>query len=116
MATITSTENKWLVWVLTLILSVSLSLSGYFFSDAYKRLSSVENKTERLQTETAVITSNRFSWLEQKTILDNERLAMDRRIIKLEETNVFIKDSLVRIERLIVEHLKDGNMYGSSTE
>ena len=94
-----------------------MTLSGFFFNETYKRLITLEGSVQKLQTETAVITSNRFSstsWLEQKTILDNERLVLDRRIIILEQNNGFIRESLTRIENLISEHIKD-KTYGSST-
>lgn len=96
-----------------------MTLSAWFLNQTWTKISILENKVQAIELSTAAITANRFTsgdWVTQKNLLDAERMSMDRRIIKLEETTVYIKDSLVRIENIITEHLKVDKTYGYGTE
>ena len=78
--------------------------SSWFLNQAWGKINKVEDSLHSLELISAANTTNKFTqsdWTTNKTIIDNERLALDRRIMRLEETNTVTKDTLIEIKQLL---------------
>jgi len=96
----------WFMRIGTLVVSMGLSVSSWFLNQAWTRINETENRISKLELASAATSGNRFTsndWAAAKMIMDTERMAMDRRIIRLEEALPGIKDSLIEIKQLIKE-------------
>ena len=96
--------TTWIIKIGSFFMSIAIMVSSLFLNQAWNRISNVEDSVHELQIATATMQGNRFSskdWTDAKTILDAERLAMDRRVIRLEESLPIIKDTLIEIKQKI---------------
>ena len=93
--------TSWIIRVgAPLLMSIALAISSWFLTQAWNRIGAIEKAVTELQISSATTNGNRFTstnWVEAKTILDSERLAQDRRIIRLEESLPIIKESLLEL-------------------
>jgi len=99
--------NTWIIRVGSVVMSIALMFSTWFLSQAWDRINNMEKSIRSLEISMATAQSNRFTnmdWITNKTILDSEKLAIDRRVMRIEEANVAVKDSLIRIETAINKH------------
>ena len=100
-------------WVLKIggfIMSIALMVSSWFLNQAWNRIQTIENKVQQLELQGAATSGNRFTsidWQTNKAILDNERLALDRRMIKQEEMSLIIKDSLMELKTNVNQLLNE---------
>lgn len=104
---IQSATNTWIIRIGTFIMSIAIMFSTWFLSQAWDRINTMEKSIRTLEISMATAQSNRFTsmdWITNKTILDSEKLAIDRRVMRIEETNAAVKDSLIRIETTISKH------------
>ena len=86
------------------IMSIAIMLSSWFLNQAIDRIGNIENSIKSLELVNATVSGNRFTtndWATAKSILDSERNSIDRRIIRLEENSVVIKDALVEIKQIL---------------
>jgi len=87
--------------ILGAIISIALSISGYFLSDCYSRLGKVEGMVTELRLGAEKTSGNRFTsvdWLSNKAVLDSDRQAMERRVIVLEQNFIQCRDILLEIK------------------
>jgi hypothetical protein len=101
--------NTWIIRVGSVVMSIALMFSTWFLSQAWDRINNMEKSIRSLEISMATAQSNRFTsmdWITNKTILDSDKLAIDRRVMRIEETNVAVKDSLIRIEAAMNKHLE----------
>lgn len=100
------TTSYWTNRVVSILLSISIAVTSFFLKTAWDRINEVEISVHRIELDTATNHGNRFTstnWVESKAILDAERLALDRRVMRLEESLPVIKDSLIAIEKKVTE-------------
>ena len=105
-------ENPWINRGLSAVFAIGMAVSGYFLNGTMQKIQEIEKRVYTMELASATTNGNRFTsgdWTSAKTILDNERLQMDRRLIKLEESIPNIKDSLTEIKLMIKE-----NHYGQN--
>jgi hypothetical protein len=106
-------EKNWAVRILIGVMSISIAMSSWFLSECWNKISILENKVQSIEIACATVSSNRFTsgdWLTQKTLMDVDKIAAEKRIIRLEESIPVIKDSMLRIEIALKEHSeKDRN-------
>lgn len=96
--------------ILCALIGIGLTISSYFLNTTMTRLEANEKNIQTLEITSATTAGNRFTsndWITQKNLLDAEKMAMDRRIMRVEESLPFIRDSLGRIETSINKHLED---------
>ena len=101
-------ENPWAFRIFSTVMSIGLMASSWFLNNTMNRLDKNDSRVQSLELTSA----NRFTsqdWIQAKTLLDNERLSMDRRIIRVEENLPFIKDSLINIQKSIDKHIANDN-------
>jgi hypothetical protein len=107
---ILKTENKWLTNILSIVCTIGLMISSFFLKECWDNLKTTQKDIQTLEITSATTAGNRFTsndWIAQKNLLDAEKLAMDRRLMRVEESLPFIRDSLGRIEASINKHLED---------
>lgn len=91
---------NWILRIGSFAMSVAIMVSSWFLNQAWNRIGTIEQKVHELELVGATSSGNRFTsndWQTNKALLDAERLSMDRRIIRLEESLPSIKDSLLEI-------------------
>lgn len=87
--------------VFPIAMSISIAASSWFLNQAWSKISILEDKVHAIEVSVASTSGNRFSsndWVTAKSIIDSERAALDRRIMRLEESLPVIKDSLIEIK------------------
>ena len=97
-------ENPWIFRFAGILMSFAIMASSWFLNQAWGKINKVEDSLHSLELISAANTTNKFTqsdWTTNKTIIDNERLALDRRIMRLEETNTVTKDTLIEIKQLL---------------
>lgn len=97
-------ENPWINRIISAVFAIGMAVSGYFLNETMGTIKEVENRVYSLEIKDATITGNRFTssdWMTQKSLIDADKLATERRITKLEEAIPTIKESLIRIELAI---------------
>ena len=98
-----------MTWVLKIggfIMSITIMLSSWFLNQAMTRISNIEVAVKSLELNNASLSGSKFTtadWANAKTVLDNERNAIDRRIVRLEENSIAIKDALLEIKQILKE-------------
>ena len=88
------------------LMAIALASTTWFLLQLWDKQNNLEKVVYGIQLEQAKTSSNRFTsndWVINKSVLDSERLALDRRLIKLEETIPIIKDSNIEIKQSIGE-------------
>ena len=101
-----SNNTSWALRIGSFAMSIAIMVSSWFLSQAWDRINNIEKSVHQLEIATALTNSNKFTtndWATAKSVLDSDRLAMDRRIIRLEESLPSIKDSLLEIKNSIVK-------------
>lgn len=104
---ITTNKNETLSWILRIgsfIMSIAIMVSSWFLNQAWNRIGDNEKAIRVLELHNAQSDGNKFTaidWTIQKTLIDSEKLALDRRIIRLEEALPVIKDTLIEIKQTI---------------
>jgi chaperonin cofactor prefoldin len=102
-------KNETMSWILKIggfIMSITIMLSSWFLNQAMTRISNIEVAVKSLELNNATSVGNKFTntdWANAKTILDNERNSIDRRIVRLEENSIVIKDALLEIKQILKE-------------
>jgi len=102
-------KNDTINWVLKIggfIMSLAIMVSSWFLNQAMGRINDIEKSVKSLEINAALIAGSKFTatdWSNAKTILDADRNAIDRRIVRLEENSVVIKDSLMEIKEILKE-------------
>ena len=97
---------NWTLKIGSFIMSIAIMITSWFLNQAWNRIGAVEDKVHEIELTNVQITSSRFTssdWTNAKTVLDSDRLALDRRIIRLEESLPAIKESLIEIKQAINE-------------
>jgi hypothetical protein len=97
---------SWIIRIGSFVMSIAIMVSSWFLNQAWNRITEVEHAVKALEITSASTNGNRFTtndWVTAKSILDTERLAMDRRIIRMEESIPAIKDSLIEIKAQLRE-------------
>lgn len=88
----------------SLIMSLSVMLSCWFLNQAWNRINDMDKAIRELQVETASIKETRITSSQFNTIkaaLDSSDAALDRRIIRLEESIPMIKENLTEIKTML---------------
>jgi hypothetical protein len=96
--------NDWTIRIVGLTMSVAIAISSFFLKEAWYKISDLEKKVNTIMIAAAEPSGNRFTstnWIDAKSILDSERLAQDRRIMRLEESVPVIKESLLEIKQTL---------------
>jgi len=102
-------KNDTMNWILKIggfIMSITIMVSSWFLNQAMGRLNDVEKSIKSLEISEATSAGSKFTsldWVNAKTIIDTNQSAIDRRLVKLEENNSTIKDSLAEIKQLLKE-------------
>lgn len=94
----------WTLKIASFIMSIAIMISSFFLTKAWDKISNLEKDIVELKIDASRTQSNRFSsndWVTAKSILDSERLSMDRRLIRMEETIPMINDSISEIKQTI---------------
>ena len=95
------TETGYLQKALSVVMSIGLAISGWFLTTAYGELNTLNNRVQAVELIQASTTANRFTsgdFVKAKEIIDQQQLAIDRRITILEENMKNIKDILAEIK------------------
>ena len=96
--------DSWVSRGLMILVSIVLAICSWFLTQAWDRISENEQAIHKLEVSDAETSGNRFTsgdWANAKAVLDSDRLSMDRRIIRLEESLPTIKDTLIEIKQTI---------------
>ena len=83
-------ENPWIFRFAGILMSFAIMASSWFLNQAWTKITAIECSLHTLEVTVASGTVNKFTqtdWASTKTTLDNERLLLDRRVMRLEETN-----------------------------
>jgi hypothetical protein len=105
-------ESAWL-WihrilmpVLMAFLTVAFGVGGFIGAKVWDRvehgLVSLDDRVDAIEVDNARIDGSRFTtqhWTEAKARLDEDRVNLDRRLTRLEESIPQIKETLIRIEK-----------------
>ncbi|MBF0207900.1 MAG: hypothetical protein HQK53_13535 [Oligoflexia bacterium] len=94
-------DAAWTNKIFPIAMSISIAASSWFLNQAWTKISTLEAKVQAIEVSVAATSGNRFSsndWVTAKSLLDTERTALDRRIMRLEESLPVIKDSLLEIK------------------
>lgn len=100
------TEKNILYKILTFLTSAGLAISGWFINQNLQRLDNLDAAVYELRINQERTSSNRFSsndWVVNKALMDADRLALDKRVIRVEENMTTIKESLTEIKESIRE-------------
>jgi len=100
-------NTRWVIRIGTFTMSVAIMVSSWFLNQAWGRIGTIETSVHELQLTAASTSGNKFTsgdWVKSKTVLDTERLALDRRLIRVEETIPIIKESLEDIKDMLRTH------------
>jgi hypothetical protein len=98
------TTASWILKISSFVMSIAIMISSWFLSQAWDKINTIEKSVHELEITAALTNSTKFTnndWASAKSVLDADRLAMDRRIIRLEESLPSIKDSLIEIKNSI---------------
>jgi hypothetical protein len=98
--------NPWTIRIGSFIISIFIMISSWFLNQAWGRIAEIERSVKQLELSSASTSGNRFTsgdWTKAKEILDSERLSMDRRVIRLEESIPMIKETQFDIKKSIDE-------------
>lgn len=93
---------SWIIRIGSFIMSIAIMVSSWFLNQAWNRISENERAIRNIELNAATVSGTRFTstdWTIQKNLIDSERLALDRRIIRLEESLPVIKDTLLEIKQ-----------------
>ena len=99
-------EKNYLQRILSILTSVGLAISGWFLTTAYNQLDQLNNRVQTIELKQAETSGNRFTsadWTNAKTIIDADRLALDKRLIVVEENNRQVREMLVEIKQDLKE-------------
>ena len=94
--------QSWVLRIFSLLMATGLATTSWFLNQAWDRINQNERDINELKITSATTSGNRFTsgdWMEAKRNLDSDRLALDRRIIRLEESIPTIKDTLLEIKQ-----------------
>jgi hypothetical protein len=102
-------KNDTMNWILKIggfIMSIAIMVSSWFLNEAMGRINSIEKSVKDLEIMEATSSGSKFTtldWVNAKNSIDSTQSSIDRRLIKLEENNITIKDSLAEIKQLLKE-------------
>lgn len=108
---INNTQNSWLTQIVGAVMSIAILASSWFLTQAWNRINKVEDSVHQMEINVATTDGNRFTsmdWVVAKNALDAKQTDIDRRVMRLEETSVIIKESLIRIENAVIKHTDSG--------
>lgn len=97
-------NNAWSNRFFPIAMSISIAASSWFLNQAWTKIATLESKVQQIEVSVASASGNKFSssdWVTAKSLLDNERTLLDRRIVRLEESIPVIKDTLIEIKNQI---------------
>jgi len=97
----TSSPTAWTNKFFPIAMSISIAASSWFLNQAWTKIANLEDKVQKIEVSVASASGNKFSssdWINAKSLLDNERTLLDRRIVRLEESLPIIKDTLLEIK------------------
>lgn len=100
----TTSSTTWTLRIGSFVMSIAIMVSSWFLNQAWERINTIEKSVRALEIASATTNGTKFTandWANAKSILDADRLAMDRRIIRLEESLPTIKESLIEIKNNI---------------
>ena len=95
---------KVLTWIIRALMALSITMTSWFLSQAWEKINENAKDISELKLIQAESKGQLFTasdWATAKMLIDNEKLAMDRRIIRLEESIPVIKESLIDIKQTI---------------
>lgn len=107
---IKSDTMNWIMKIAGFVMSIAIMVSSWFLNQAMGRINEVEKSVKNLELSAATNAGSKFTssdWINAKSIIDADRSAIDRRLVKLEENNITIKDSLAEIKQLLKERKND---------
>lgn len=99
-----TTSSTWTLRIGSFVMSIAIMVSSWFLNQAWERINNIEKSIRDLELATATTNGTKFTandWANAKSILDADRLAMDRRVIRLEESLPTIKETLIDIKNNI---------------
>ena len=102
----------WFIRIGGFVMSIAVAVSSWFLKDLWTKYENIDNAVRRLEIQSATTSGNRFTsndWMAAKGIIDTERTALDRRIVRLEESLPTIERALLKIEGTI-DKLHNDNM------
>ena len=97
---------SWIVKIGGFMVSIAVMVSSYFLNSTMNKMNEMDNRISSLELAGATVSGNRFTstdWATAKSVMDADRNAVERRLIKLEETSSTIKDSLLEIKSILKE-------------
>lgn len=95
--------TPWILRIGSFLMSVAIMVSSWFLNQAWNRINEIEKSVHKLEIETATTNGNRFTssnWADAKAILDAEKLSLDRRVMRLEESIPVIRESLLELREI----------------
>lgn len=116
MSTTTKQENPWVNRVLSAIFVIGMSISSYFLSETMNQIKDIDSRVNKIEIYNATISGNKFTysdWQQSKALLDQDRQALEKRTIVLEQNFLSVKELLTEI-RLDIKELKQDNHYGQN--
>jgi hypothetical protein len=99
-----STVMDWTLKIGATLMSILMMTTSFFLTKAWDSIAEIKESIVDLKLIQNKIESSQFTskeWISAKSVLDNERLGLDRRIIRVEETYPIILESIVDIKETI---------------
>lgn len=108
----TNKENPWINRGLYAVFAIGMAVSGWFLNQTMTTLQNIEKRVYTLEISEAKETNGKFTnsdWQIAKALLDADKMAIEKRIIRVEESIPVIKESLIRIENAVERSNKQAN-------
>ncbi len=86
------------------MVSIAVAVSSYFLNSTMNKMNEMDKRINLIELNAATISGTKFTssdWATQKAFLDADINTLDRKILKLEENGIFIKESLIDIKAIL---------------
>jgi len=100
-------KNVTMSWILKIggfIMSVALAVSNYFLKTTMDKISEMDKRINVLELSNATNSGTKFTtadWATQKAFIESDRNSLDKRVLKLEENSLVIKEFLIEIKSIL---------------
>ena len=94
----------WTIKIASFVMSIAIMVSSFFLTKAWEKITNLEKDVSQLKIDYSVASSTQLTykqWIDAKSIIDSERVALDKRLIKIEETYPMINNSIMEIKQSI---------------
>lgn len=112
----TKQENPWVNRIVSAIFVIGMTVSSYFLNETMNQIKDIDSRVNKIELHNAANAGTKFTysdWQQSKALLDQDRQALERRTIVLEQNFLSVKELLTEI-RLDIKELKQDNHYGQN--